>query len=381
MIHLVVDARAIRPGATGIGHYTAGLLRGFDALGLGEVCTTTALRLSTVDQSQGWLGDFWKGLRSVRVADVDVDYESHPGGEFWMHGGGMDRAVQATGGNALISPAFVCPYGKRPYARVVVIHDALVWEMPENYPRAFATWLRMAASLSMRSAEAVVVTSPTTRWRMETELDILPMGKAAVAAPGVDHALFRPEEGDLRPVGERPLIVCPGSFEPRKNVGLLFEALRQPPLREMRPRLMLLHNGALPAGSEGLDVEVVAPRGPEHMAEMLRSANVVALPSKAEGFGLSLLEAMACGTPVVASDIAVFQWLAENGKCARLAPPDAAGSWSHAIAAVLDGNDSEVSARRERGLVRASEFNWTLAARQLWVIAKAALDRGDQSSA
>jgi alpha-1,3-rhamnosyl/mannosyltransferase len=160
-----------------------------------------------------------------------------------------------------------------------------------------------------------------------------------------------------------------GTFEPRKNLQMLLRAWEQ--LHFHSPvTLPLVLCGAL--GWKNDDLRPMLSQG-EHagwlinlgyvsdgvLAELYRRAVMVCCPSLYEGFGLPVLEAMAMGTPVLASDIPVHREVA--GTAAALLPPEDAAQWAIAAAALASDDDR----RRElavRGRRRAGEFSWQRAA-------------------
>jgi glycosyltransferase involved in cell wall biosynthesis len=186
---------------------------------------------------------------------------------------------------------------------------------------------------------------------------------------GVDTAVFRrPAPAERRGardlVGSGSWIAFLGTLEPRKNVANLVRAFAQ--LRPGRPDLRL----AL-AGSRGWDAEIDAALdeagdsivelgyvAKEVLPGLLGGAEVVAYPSLGEGFGLPVLEAMACGAAVLTTRRLALPEV--GGDAVAYCEPDA-GSIARELAALLDD-----PARREelgdRALARAGEFSWENAA-------------------
>jgi glycosyltransferase involved in cell wall biosynthesis len=262
------------------------------------------------------------------------------------------------GARALLCPANLAPlaYGRS----VVVIHDAAVLRHPGWYSRAYAAWQRLVLPAVARRARQVVTVSEFARGELASLL-----GVGAVVVPGGVDERFTPAadpEPACRAHGlARPYVLCVASQTARKNLGALVPAAR-----------------ALAA--DGIDVVVAGGHRPqfarEHGLDALRllghvddallpglyaGAEAFALPSRYEGFGLPVLEAMACGTPVVAADAAALPETC--GGAAVLAPPDGE-SFAAALTALL-GDDAERERLRAAGLARAAGFGWDRTARAI----------------
>jgi glycosyltransferase involved in cell wall biosynthesis len=192
------------------------------------------------------------------------------------------------------------------------------------------------------------------------------------AAPG-----FSPRStGDLEAVAnrlrldvgrDRPYLLFVGTLEPRKNLPLLFEALS---LLRRHVDVQLLVVGARGWLDEpifaaharsgvGDAARFLGSLDEDDLAVLYSHAGVFVLPSLNEGFGLPVLEAMACGAPVVCSNAGPLPEVA--GDAAVLLPPEDANAWATAIFDVLE--DPPLSeALRQKGFARASAFSWDRAA-------------------
>jgi alpha-1,3-rhamnosyl/mannosyltransferase len=162
-----------------------------------------------------------------------------------------------------------------------------------------------------------------------------------------------------------------GSLEPRKNVGTLVAAFARLVASTAVPHRLVL------AGPSGWLVEGLIPeRERRRLGERIRvvgrvsdadlralygGADVFALPSRHEGFGLPALEAMVQGTPVLGADIPALREV--TGGAARLVPADEVGAWHLALEALL-GDDTGRTALAEAGRRWATRFSWERTVRE-----------------
>jgi glycosyltransferase involved in cell wall biosynthesis len=248
---------------------------------------------------------------------------------------------------------------------VVTIHDAVPFRYPspDGKRRAHAQdpFLRSA-----RTAARVIAVSEFGRDELHELLNV-PLQKIDVIHHGVESA-FAPGPPVPLPAaldGRRYfLFVGDPIAEPRKNFPLLYEAYRRafaenegPLLAVAGPRAPELP-GVLHAGNFGDDV--VADGG-HALRACYRGALALTIASYHETFGMPMLEAMACGTPVVASNASALPEIA--GEAALYAPPDDAGAWAEALQRIVDDLPLR-AALRERGLRRAEQFSWDESARK-----------------
>jgi len=233
------------------------------------------------------------------------------------------------------------PLRARP-AVVATVHDAAVL----RYPMAFPAWHRHTGRLALRqavrSADTIVAVSAFTRDELTELLGVSP-DRVRVVPNGVDPVFT--ESG---PAASGDYVLAVGTLEPRKNLARAVDAAR---LAGVELRVV----GA--RGWGGVEVPGWAGRvDDEELAALYRGARCLVFPSLYEGFGIPILEAMACGTPVVTSRGGATEEVA-GGAAVLVDAIDAA-----AIAAGI----AEAEARREElrslGLERARAFTWEQAA-------------------
>jgi alpha-1,3-rhamnosyl/mannosyltransferase len=209
----------------------------------------------------------------------------------------------------------------------------------------------------LRGAAKLVVPSQFVARQVEAQLGIS-TARICVLPLGVDAERFAPGAGPAR--GDYVLSV--GSGVPRKNLELLPDIMRH--AARARPGLRLVRVGDPLAASVRREMEAALPGGFEErgrvddaaLAQLYAQAVALVVPSRLEGFGLPVLEAMAAGCPVVSSNAAS---LPEAGGAAALyfAPDDAATAGRHL--AELASDPTRRTEWVERGIARARQFPWS----------------------
>lgn len=276
--------------------------------------------------------------------------------------------VDAYLGLASVIPGFL---GKA-VKRVVAVYDVM-WRICPELMRPRARWsMRTLVENSIRRADQVVVNTRVIADQLGVILKV-PQAKISVVPLGVDPSTFLPLDSAfcrsriLERYGVRDrYILAVGSVSPRKNLTTLLKAsklLRVGGLSDWQLVVVGVNEwgGAEIAetmSSLGLSDEDVLFLGhvpDEEMPALYSGADVFVFPSLFEGFGLPLLEAMACGTPAVASDNSAFPEV--GGDAALYTPPHSAEGFAGAIERVLRDEDLRRS-MVDRGMKRAREFTW-----------------------
>jgi glycosyltransferase involved in cell wall biosynthesis len=225
---------------------------------------------------------------------------------------------------------------------VLTVHDLAILRAPEVFPRWHRLYGRAGLVRVLRAADAVVAVSELSR--DETiELAQVPAERIRVVPHGVDSVFT--SDGP-RADGEYVLAVA--TLEPRKNLARAVEAAREAgvELRVVGAR-----------GWGGVEVDGWVGEIPDaELAALYRGAGCLLYPSLYEGFGLPVLEAMACGTPVVTSVGTAMEEVV-GGAAVLVDPLD--------IASIAGGIRDALGRREElvpAGLARAGEFTWQRAA-------------------
>ena len=275
-------------------------------------------------------------------------------------------------------PAGLLPLGDVGMPAVVTAHDMAIYRNPDWFPGRQALSVRLVVPRSMRRAAAIVAVSACTA-RDLVELFGLDAGRLEVVAEGV-ASRFQPLPGErLEPVRRRyglprRFVLFLSTIEPRKNLRTLLDAWER-----MRDRPPLIVAGAWGWRYEdvrgrierlGPDVRVLGSIPPADLPGLYNLATCLAHPAWYEGFGLTPLEAMACGTPVVASSASSLPEVV--GDAGLLVDPADVEGWTGALERVCGDADLLATLRR-RGVLRAAEFTWARAARRTWRVMDRAL--------
>lgn len=347
-----MDARTVRLARTGIGNAVFRHLQGIERLLVANRARgwrVSVIRFAPELQHEGFRRR-WDGFSHLHFIETTADHTLHPWGDLWQQWT-LPRLLRAMGADVVYSPAYVGPLVTPGTARLIMIHDDMIWSQKDSYPPKFRHYLAAGTRLSARSAHRVVFPSDDAR-RTCARLLSLPAKRTGVVPHGVDDGVFFPGHAPSSP----PYAVCIASAEKRKNHEVLVEALKdQSTLRlrfigfspEEKERL-----GALKAIDGGANWEVVPHAAEREIAGHLHGAAMLLLPSLGEGFGIPVVEAMATGTPLILSDIPVFREVAGDAALYRQ-PNDAAG-WREAILEVLRGGEA-VRERIELGLSRVRD--------------------------
>jgi len=357
---VLVDATAVPADRGGVGRYVDGLIPALARAGadLAVVCQRAdAERYSRMsDQVEIVPGPAAIAHRPARLA--------------WEQTG-LPLVAQQLAAEVVHSPHYTMPLRVgRPV--VVTIHDVTFFTQPEQHTAVKGTFFRSATRTALRRASRVIVPSKATRDELVRVLDADPTS-VDVAYHGVDPEVFHvPTDAEKARVAARlglrgPYLAFLGVLEPRKNVPNLIRGWVQAVhWRDDPPALVL-------AGGSGWDDEVDAAIAevPSHLRVVrpgylrfadlpgyLGGATVVSFPSHGEGFGLPVLEAMACGAAVLTTHRLS---LPEVGGDAVAYTEPGAEDIAAALTALLDDGARRASLG-QAALARAREFTWAASA-------------------
>ena len=254
---------------------------------------------------------------------------------------GLPRAAAHAGADVLHCPTYYGPWRTR-VPLVVTVHDLALLRHPWAFPRWTRLYGPRAVPRVLRAAARVIAVSDFTRRELLRLTDV-PEERIRV----VPNAVAEP----FAPAGARDpghYVLAVGTLEPRKNLARVVEAARRVGV-ELR---VAGERGWGGVGANGAGVRWLGFVPDDELARLYRGALCVVYPSLYEGFGIPVLEAMACGAPVVTSRDSAMAELAD-GAAVLVDPLDPA-----AIAAGIVRADSQREELRRRGLERARAFSW-----------------------
>jgi glycosyltransferase involved in cell wall biosynthesis len=269
------------------------------------------------------------------------------------------------------SPSFFMPLSRGKAKHVITVHDLTSYSLPQHHTRfrrSFAYLKLLAASI--RRADLICVPSQATRQQLQEYFPKVVAGRIRVIPHGISER-FRPvAPEEVSAVRQRlqlhwPYILFVGTLGSRKNLFHLLDSYSKLAEQEdLQEHLVLV--GLRESGSRELLRRIESPElqqrvhllgyvADEDLSAVYCGATIFVYPSISEGFGLPPFEAMACGTPVIVSQIPAFtENLAGAAEFISLAEPGALGEATRRLL-----SDASLRARyRAAGLQRAKAFCW-----------------------
>jgi len=365
---VVLDARTATPRFPGIGRYVANLARAlaeFAPPGPVLLCdpTTPPVRLPS------------SGLSPLPCAASPFGLAQQ-----WC----VPRALRRANAQLYHSTYYLMPYLPGT-PTVLTVYDLI----PLRYPRYFSVAQRLvfavAHRLALRTARAVLAISEATRADLARAFGVTAEKVTVTPLAAAEH--FRPQSLAAIDALRRRLglpdryILYVGSNKPHKNLARLVEAFAR---ARRHPACVSLHlviagrwdsrypEAQIRAQRLGvIDHVAFLPDVADDMLPALYSgAELFVFPSEYEGFGLPVLEAMACGTPVICADRSSLPEVASDA--ARLVDPHDVAGLAAAISELASSPERRADLRT-RGLARAARFTWRRTAEQTYAVYEAAM--------
>ncbi len=272
-----------------------------------------------------------------------------------------------------------------PVPSVVTVHDLAFIRFPQTFRAYNRIYLDVATRLSVRRAARILVVSEHTRREVIGLLGVAP--ERVVVTPNAVREHFRPPDPAVletfraRKGLPEHFVLYVGTLEPRKNLTTLLEAYAEVAQRQAAPLLVGGGKGWLyDAVFQRLEalglrerVRFVGYLDEAELPLWYAAATVFVFPSIYEGFGMPPLEAMACGTPVVASNTSSLPEVV--GDAGLTVSPYDPAALAEAISRLLDDADLRQELR-ERGLRQVRAFSWRVTAERTLAAYEAAARHG-----
>ena len=305
-------------------------------------------------QTRAGTARYLESLLPLVERDVTVErlrgYARGRAGTLWLDLAWYPHVLphRARGADVLHCPTYRGPV-RTGMPLVVTVHDLAVFRRPEAFPPWTRTYSRVVVPRVVRAARIVTAVSEFTASELESVLHV-PRGRIRVVPNAAAQAFT--EDGP-RESGDYLLAV--GTLEPRKNLARAIEAAQRLGL-ELR---VAGEPGWGGVEASGPGVSWVGFASDDELARLYRGARCVVYPSLYEGFGIPVLEAMACGAPVVTSRGGATEEVA-GGAAVLVDPED--------VASIAAGIENAIGRREElrvAGLRRARDYSWETSAQLL----------------
>ncbi|HEX5541121.1 MAG TPA: glycosyltransferase family 1 protein [Micromonospora sp.] len=360
LIRVLIDATSVPADRGGVGRYVDGLLGALGTL-IGSELDLVVVALRTDIER------YARMLPGAEVVPAPAAVSHRPARLAWEQTG-LPLLAQQLGVDVLHAPFYTLPL-RAGCPVTVTVHDATFFTEPEHYDKTRRTFFRSAIKTSLHRASRVIVPSKATRDELVRLLDADPT-RIDVAYHGVDPAAFyvpgEEEKARVRArlgLGDLGYVAFLGAKEPRKNVPNLIRGWALAARDRKEPPALVI------AGGQGHDDEI--DRAVAELPSQLRllrpgylryadlpgflgGALVAAYPSYGEGFGLPVLEAMACGAPVLTTPRLSLPEVGGEAVAYTGEEPAKIGA---DLAHLLD-DEPRRRTLAQAGIARATEFTW-----------------------
>ena len=368
------DVSAVPAKLGGVGRFVSGLL--------GAINNQTDLSLTLISRT----GDIerWHEI-APRATIKDLAPNTRPLRIAWEQAR-LPKILDSLGVDLHHGPHYTFPQSATTPS-IVTIHDVTYFSNPTWHQMSKVQFFRRAIKTATRLAAGVICDSETTRAKLLERFSV--SGKVFVIPLGVDHKRFnsdgRDSQDDANALAQLgigyPYVLYLGTVEPRKDVPTLVRAFDK--ISQGHKQLHLVIAGAPGWGERELATAIgqVKHRDKiirlgyvpdESVPALVRGAKAVAYPSIEEGFGLPVLEALACATPVITTSGTAMEEVGK-GAAVIVSPGDDRG-----LAGALDmvaREDDSLSTRKLKGLEIAGRFTWENACEKHIEAYRAVVDR------
>jgi glycosyltransferase involved in cell wall biosynthesis len=279
------------------------------------------------------------------------------------------------GKRLLWSPGNTGPIGVS--RQVLTVHDLASLDHPEWFNQTFARWYAVLLPILIRKVRAIITVSKFSKERILERTGVSPE-RVHVIPNGIDPR-FRPADADkVKELASHyglttPYVLSVGSLEPRKNLRLLLDAWR---LGRFDGATLVIVGASshvfakLELGSFPDTVRLLGRIADEALPVLYSGAAGFVYPSVYEGFGFPPLEALACGCPLLVSDIPVHREVCLDA--GQYFDPGCAHSLVAQLDSLLRLDRSQCNLLKDRGIARAAAHRWEQAAHATWQVIRLA---------
>ena len=364
-MRLSIEISTCSPARTGVGYYTEHLV---DALlqtrKPGDDVVLLSNRPPAPELAARWAPHLRVQGLGVRAAWMQVD---------------VPRLLVEERIDVGVYPNYAVPLAS-PCPSLIIVHDMAIVRMPEHFTARKRLLMGAILRHSVAASSVIGTVSEASAHDIESLLGI-PRERIAIL-PGAAHPSCRPASAEsvartrAKYGLHRPYVLTVGTLEPRKDLLTILRAFdRLGPEAAGHDLVVVGGRGwkdrnlvrALEARTPGQRVHWLGYVSEPNLVELYAGADLFVFAARLEGFGLPLVEAMACGTPVIASDIAALREV--GGDVPRFVPPGDDAAFAQAMTEVLNDADLRATMRAE-GPHRAEHFSWRRTAEALWARAR-----------
>lgn len=364
---VAIDVRTVLPNRSGVGNYVLHLIQN-----LRKVDPDSIYFFLSLKKNLSFLGPLAPEQNPLQTV---FSHENHPLGDFWEHFI-LPIRLMKKGIDVFHGPASLIPFRRDHYQVVVTIHDLVAFLFPETIPLKYGAYMRYLLRQAVKRANKIISVSHHTRQDL-IEILKVPSEKIVVIheAPS---PIFRPyDRNKVRTLLKerygikKKYIYHLGNIEPRKNLIVLLQAFTRV-CQELGTEYQLVVSGQkgwlirslshflknYPMRDQVLFTGYVPM---EDLPLLMNGAEIFVFPSLYEGFGLPVLEAMSCGTPVISSNRSSIPEIV--GSAGVLVDPTDVKELAHQIVYLLRNGEE----RRRLSLLgkdQAARFSWEEVARK-----------------
>jgi glycosyltransferase involved in cell wall biosynthesis len=373
---IALDCRRIQPGMSGLGTYTLQIM---SALAGETRNRNDELTAFITPESRRFIS-----LPDTRINFIEIPWpvENHIRGDFWKHVT-LPGLLHRLDIDVFHEPSYQLPLRQSRAAYVVTIHDLAPFRFPETNSVKYNLYWKFMTRAAVRRARRIIAVSDFTRSEI---LDMFPgAGERIEVVPEAAAACFVPgdvTDEKLMSFGiTRPYVVTAAKYEPRKNLERCIRAFMQGPAR-CHSGVRLVVAGAMGWKNRNLEqllrereirdrIVLTGYLDQPALVDVIRGAEALIVPSIYEGFGLPVLEGMACGTPVICARAASLPEI--GAEAALYFDPFDIESMAGVMTECLSDPELRM-VLRSRGLKRAGSFSWARTAESTLEVYRRALE-------